>query len=97
MRKLNIKKSIITKDSLSKDINPDFPLNKKYGNIKKNAYKNAQNIFDSDEKKNEIISFLDKKRNEENREKERSISPLLENNIFTSIKNINLITPTKNK
>ena len=28
MRKLNIKKSIITKDSLSKDINPDFPLNK---------------------------------------------------------------------
>ena len=95
MRKLNIKKSIITKDSLSKDINPDFPLNKKYGNIKKNAYKNAQNIFDSDEKKNEIISFLDKKRNEENREKERSISPLLENNIFTSIKNINLITPTK--
>ena len=29
MRKLNIKKSIINKDSLSKDINADFPLNKK--------------------------------------------------------------------
>ena len=95
MRMLNIKKSIITKDSFLKDINPDFPLNKKYGNIKKNAYKNEQNIFDSDEKKNEIIFYLDKKRNEEIREKERSISPSLGNNIFTSINNINLITPTK--
>ncbi len=92
---LNIKKSIITKDSFHKDINPDFPLNKKYVNIKKNAYKNIQNIFDSDEKNNEIVSYLDKKRNEEIREKERSISPLLENNIFTGVNNINLFTPTK--
>ena len=86
MGMLNVKKTIITKDSLQKSIKNIVPITKNFEYFNKNIYNNMKNIFDSDEKKKNIISYLDDKIKRER--EQRSISPLLNSN-SSSVKSNN--------
>ena len=96
---LNVKKSLISNDSLKKSIKNNVQITQNIEYFNKNIYNNIKNIFDFDEKKKNIISYIDDRRKRE--KEQRSISPLLNSN-SSSVNynnnniNINQKTPSKN-
>ncbi len=76
IRTRNLKKIIMSRDSFQKLIKENEPLNKNLGKLNENYYHNIKAIFGSDEKKKQVMSFIEKLRFK-NRLKQRSVSPLL--------------------
>ena len=76
IRTRNLKKIIMSRDSFQRLIKENEPLNKNLGKLNENYYHNIKAIFGSDEKKNQVMSFIEKLRFK-NRLKQRSVSPLL--------------------
>ena len=75
-RTRNLKKIIMSRDSFQRLIKENEPLNKNLDKLNENYYHNIKAIFGSDEKKNQVMSFIEKLRFK-NRLKQRSVSPLL--------------------
>ena len=72
----NIKKLIMSRDSFQKLVKQNGPLNKNLNKLNENYYYNMKSIFDSDEKKTQLMSYIEKLRIKD-RIKQRSVSPLL--------------------
>ena len=75
-RTRNIKKLVMSRDSFQRLVKENEPLNKNLGKLHENYYNNIKIIFDSDEKKTQVMSFIEKLRFK-NRLRQRSVSPLL--------------------
>ena len=84
---LNYKKLLITKELLP--IKNIIPITKNFENFNKNIYNNMKSILDCDEKKKNIISYIDNRRKKER--EQRSTSPLLNiNSSSVNYKNNNI-------
>ena len=87
----NIKKLIMSRDSFQKLVKQNGPLNKNLNKLNENYYINMKSIFDSDEKKTQLFSYIEKLRVKD-RIKQRSVSPLLvknNNDQFSNEKTVN--------
>ena len=71
----NIKKLIMSRDSFQKLVKQNGPLNKNLNKLNENYYYNMKSIFDSDEKKTQLMSYIEKLRIKD-RIKQRSVSPI---------------------
>ena len=58
-------KTILSRESFREIIKQNDSLDKNLGKLNRNYYTNMKSIFDSDEKKINIISFIDKLRTNE--------------------------------
>ena len=84
---LNYKKLLISKELLP--IKNIIPITKNFENFNKNIYNNMKSILDCDEKKKNIISYIDNRRKKER--EQRSTSPLLNiNSSSVNYKNNNI-------
>ena len=61
-RTRNIKKLVMSRDSFQRLVKENEPLNKNLGKLHENYYNNIKIIFDSDEKKTQVMSFIEKLR-----------------------------------
>ena len=86
----NIKKLIMSRDSFQKLVKQNGPLNKNLNKLNENYYINMKSIFDSDEKKTQLMSYIEKLRVKD-RIKQRSVSPLLVKNNNYQFSNENII------
>jgi hypothetical protein len=81
----------MSRDSFQKLVKQNGPLNKNLNKLNENYYINMKSIFDSDEKKTQLFSYIEKLRVKD-RIKQRSVSPLLvknNNDQFSNEKTVN--------
>ena len=71
-----LKRTIMSRDSFKKLVNQNDSLNNSLNKLNEKYYDNMKTIFDSDEKKIQVMSFLEKFRFK-NRLTKRNVSPLL--------------------
>ena len=68
-------KSIVNRDSFKELIKQNNSLNKNLSKLNENYYSNMKSIFDSDENKFRVISFINKLRQKDILSKQKSVSP----------------------
>ena len=68
-------KSIVNRDSFKELIKQNNSLNKNLSKLNENYYSNMKSIFDSDENKFWVISFINKLRQKDILSKQKSVSP----------------------
>ena len=85
-------KTILSRESFREIIKQNDSLDKNLGKLNRNYYTNMKSIFDSDEKKINIISFIDKLRTKD-RLKQKSVSPLIKD--YEPLKFIEYNSPKK--
>ena len=68
--------SVINRDSFKELIKQNNSLNKNLSKLNENYYSNMKAIFDSDENKSRVISFINKLRNKDILSKQKSVSPI---------------------
>ena len=71
-----LKRTIMSRDSFKKLVNQNDSLNNSLNKLNQKYYDNMKTIFDSDEKKIQVMSFLEKFRFK-SRLTKRNVSPLL--------------------
>ena len=70
-------KSIINRDSFKELIKQNNSLNKNLSKLNENYYSNMKSIFDSDENKSRVMSFINKLRKQDILSKQKSVSPIM--------------------
>ena len=68
--------SVINRDSFKELIKQNNSLNKNLSKLNENYYSNMKAIFDSDENKSRVMSFINKLRNKDILSKQKSVSPI---------------------
>ena len=70
-------KSIVNRDSFKELIKQNNSLNKNLSKLNENYYSNMKSIFDSDENKSRVMSFINKLRKQDILSKQKSVSPIM--------------------
>ena len=87
--------SVINRDSFKELIKQNNSLNKNLSKLNENYYSNMKAIFDSDENKSRVMSFINKLRNKDILSKQKSVSPIQK--YFEKIKVNKRFATNKNK